>query len=55
MTPLFDRRGIPAHTYECVVDHDIEHPPLLSFGGKASLYSLLILFEETLKSLQESL
>ena len=25
MSPLFDRRGIPAHTYECVVDHDIEH------------------------------
>jgi hypothetical protein len=25
MSPLFDRRGIPAHTNECVVDHDIEH------------------------------
>jgi hypothetical protein len=28
MTPLFDRRGIFAPTFECVVDHDIEHTPL---------------------------
>ena len=25
MTPLLDRKGIPAYTYKCVDDYDIEH------------------------------